>query len=195
MTPTPSSPTPGTGDRVPPGILFTGGFLTHWAILFGFWVVLSGMFDVFHLTAGIVSTAVVAAFTYQMQFVDRAGTSGPPFHLAPIPWHRLGAYSVWLLREIAIANWQVLKVVLHPKLPIDPAIVRFRTGLTTDVGRTTLANSITLTPGTITVQVSGDEFLVHALQGGTPVADDITRMQRQIARALPKLETEAGPAQ
>ena len=169
----------------------TRAFWVHFAILYLFWVILSGMFDVFHLTYGVLSSAFVAAITYRMQFVEREHED-TTFHLIVLPWLRLFLYSMWLLREIALANWQVLKVVLDPRMPIDPALIRFRTSLTTSVGRTTLANSITLTPGTITVEVSGEEFLVHALQSGEGVANDITRMQRRIAQALPRLENGGG---
>jgi multicomponent Na+:H+ antiporter subunit E len=171
----------------------TRAFLAHWAMLMAFWIVLSGSFDPLHLGAGVICAALVASLTYEMEFVDRAKSALGGFHLAPVPWHRLALYSVWLLREIAVANWQVMKIVMSPRLPIDPAIVRFRTGLTTDLGRTVLANSITLTPGTITVQVSDDEFLVHALKVGPGIANHITRIQRQVARALPRLETIVEP--
>ena len=171
----------------------TRAFLAHWLVLLAFWITLSGLFDPLHLGAGVICTALVAALTYEMEFVDRAKSPLRPFHLAPVPWHRLAWYSVWLLREIAVANWQVLKIVMNPRLPIDPVIVRFRTSLTTDLGRTTLANSITLTPGTITVQVNDDEFLIHALQAGPGIAGDISRMQHHVARALPRLETIVEP--
>ena len=76
---------------------------------------------------------------------------------------RLLYYLPWLVWQIVVASFQVAKVVLHPKMPIDPALMRFKTGLPNTEARVILGNSITLTPGTITVQIEDDEFLVHAL--------------------------------
>ncbi len=166
-------------------------FLTHFAILFAFWLVLSGLFDWFHLAAGFLSAAAVAALTYRLQILEPE-PPGPRMHLARAPWPRLFLYLLWLLREVAKANIQVLRVVLHPRLPIDPVLVRFRAHLTSDLAKTILANSITLTPGTITVEVRGDEFLVHSLLG-PEVTRDIARMQNQIARALPRIEGAVEP--
>jgi multicomponent Na+:H+ antiporter subunit E len=162
-------------------------FLFHWAVLFAFWVVLSGMLDPFHLAAGAFSSALIAAVCYSMQFIKR-GNMLPALHLIVVPWHRLVRYFTWLLKEIAVANWQVLRIVFHPRLPIEPALIRFRTHLGSELARTILANSITLTPGTITVDVSGDEFVVHALVGGDPAVEGIRSMQREIARALRELD-------
>jgi multisubunit Na+/H+ antiporter MnhE subunit len=141
------------------------------------------------VSAGIACTFAVAFLTYEMQLLELSPVR-PPHHLLTVPWPRIWSYIVWLLREIAIANWQVLKIVLDPKLPIDPAVIRFRSGLQTDLGKTTLANSITLTPGTITVQVDGDEFVVHALVGGEPVVAGLKEMEDRIKRALPGIEPE-----
>jgi len=68
-----------------------------------------------------------------------------------------------LIKEIFIANIQVAKVVLNPKIHISPCLVKFKTNLKGNMCKTILANSITLTPGTITVSLDGDEFMVHCL--------------------------------
>jgi len=80
-----------------------------------------------------------------------------------LPWLRLLAYFPWLLGQIVIANFQIAWVVLHPRLPIDPQLVSFRKHFPTPIAYFLLGNSITLTPGTVTVDLEGDEFLVHAL--------------------------------
>ncbi len=165
----------------------TPGFALHWAMLFLFWIVLSGVFDAFHLVCGVLSTAVVARLTHEMQFFEGRGELGR-LHLARVSWPRLFVYVLWLTKEIAVANLQVLRVVLDPKLPIDPAMVSFKTHLQSDLGRTLLANSITLTPGTITVTAPEGEFLVHALVADPGVLPSIGRMQEQIARTLPGIE-------
>ena len=72
-------------------------------------------------------------------------------------------YIPWLMWQIVIASLQVAYAVLRPKMPVDPALVRFKTRLPNISSKVILGNSITLTPGTITIQIDGDEFLVHAL--------------------------------
>jgi multicomponent Na+:H+ antiporter subunit E len=93
---------------------------------------------------------------------------------------RFLAYVPWLLKEIVVANIQVARLVLDPRLPIDPVVVRFNTRLSTDLARTTFANSITLTPGPVTLDVEGSELVVHALT--TAMADLAGgTMERRIA--------------
>jgi len=80
-----------------------------------------------------------------------------------LPGWRLFLYIVWLIWEIIKANLQVAYLVLHPKMPIEPNLLRFRTRLGSAAGHIILANSITLTPGTITVDFRAGTYLVHAL--------------------------------
>jgi multicomponent Na+:H+ antiporter subunit E len=91
-----------------------------------------------------------------MSVVDR---EGHPIHLTINAF----TYWPWLLWEIAKAAWDVTKRILDPKLPISPMLVRLKAGQHSDVGRVIYANSITLTPGTITMELEGDNLLVHAL--------------------------------
>jgi len=79
-------------------------------------------------------------------------------------------YAVSLLWQIVLANLQVAKIVLSRKMPLEPAVVTFNPGLRSDLGKTILANSITLTPGTLTIDVKGDVFTVHALTLGAAQA-------------------------
>jgi multicomponent Na+:H+ antiporter subunit E len=83
--------------------------------------------------------------------------------------------------QIIIANIDVAKRALSPSMPIDPRIITFKTILRSDVARTTLANSITLTPGTVTVDIIDDVFYVHAIAKGP--ADDLLEgiMERKVA--------------
>jgi len=76
-------------------------------------------------------------------------------------------YTGWLIWEIVKSAWVVSKIILHPRLPISPTMVRFKPTQRTVVGLVTHANSITLTPGTITMQAEPDEFLVHSLTRDT----------------------------
>lgn len=145
------------------------------AMLFAFWLVLSGMFTPFLLAAGFGASVAVALIARRMDVADR---EGHPIHLTP------GAlfYWPWLLKEIALAGWQVTRIILHPRLPISPTLVRFRPSQQSTVGLVTHANSITLTPGTITVEAGHDEFLVHALtREGAQAAVD-SEMDRRVCR-------------
>lgn len=164
------------------------GLFLHWLLLFGFWLVLSGMFDGLHLGLGVVCTAAVAWLSQQMQLVSLHEGADETHHLAATALHRQFLYSIWLLGEIAIANWQVLKIVLDPKMPIDPALIRFDSSVTSDLGITILANSITLTPGTITVEVEQGEFLIHALVGNESAVDGVRSIQQRVIAALPTHE-------
>jgi multicomponent Na+:H+ antiporter subunit E len=144
--------------------------------LFAFWMLLSGMITPFLVAAGIGSAIAVALLARRMEVADR---EGHPIHLAPAAL----TYWPWLLKEIAVCGWQVAKIILHPRLPVSPALVRFKPSQKSAVGLVTHANSITLTPGTITVEADHDEFLVHALtlEGARALAD--SAMDRRV-RAL-----------
>jgi multicomponent Na+:H+ antiporter subunit E len=126
--------------------------------LLAFWLVLSGHYTIFLTAAGVASAILSALVAARMRIVD---SEGHPIHLLP------GAFSYfpWLAAEIAKSGWAVTRVILNPRLPISPTMTRVRAGQQTAAGIATYANSITLTPGTITVGVSGDILTVHALVG------------------------------
>lgn len=125
-------------------------------VLFSFWLVLSGHYTIITVPAGILSVLGVIALSRRMEIADE---EGHPIHLVP----RAVTYWPWLAVEIAKSTWDVTKIILNPKLPISPTLIRLHASQRTAVGITTYANSITLTPGTITARVSGHEFLVHAV--------------------------------
>lgn len=134
-------------------------------ILYLFWLLLSGMFDAFLMSVGAGSALAVVWFCHRMDVIDR---EGHPIHLGP----RALLYWPWLIKEIAKSAWDVSRIILNPRLPISPTMIKFKPSQKTDLGRVILANSITLTPGTITVEAGPDEFLVHALtkEGADAVA-------------------------
>jgi len=121
-----------------------------------FWLLLSGHYAPFLVAMGCVTAAAMVWLAHRMDVMDH---EGHPMHLGPgLLW-----YWPWLAKEIVKAGWAVSRVILDPRLPIEPTLVRFRPSQKTAVGLTVHANSITLTPGTISIEVAPGEFLVHAL--------------------------------
>jgi len=126
-----------------------------------FWLLLSGHYDLMHVSFGIFSVILVVLMNYSLRrrlFAMEEHSGDLKLSLL-----RLIGYIPWLLWQIVIASLQVAWVVLHPKCPIDPALLRFRTRLGNVSSKVILGNSITLTPGTITLEIEKDVFLVHAL--------------------------------
>ena len=149
--------------------------VSTFAVLFGFWLLLSGYFTAFLLAAGAGSALAVVLFSQRMGIVDR---ESHPFHLVG---RALFSYWPWLVKEIIKSGWDVTRRILHPQLPISPTLVRFRPTQKTDLGLVIHAQSITLTPGTISIEVGHGEFLVHALTaaGGASLAD--SDMDRRVS--------------
>jgi multicomponent Na+:H+ antiporter subunit E len=143
--------------------------------LYAFWILMSGYFTAFLLSAGFGSALAVTWLARRMYSLDH---EAHPAHLTAAA---LG-YWPWLLKEIWKAGLQVSKIILDPALPISPTLVRFKPGQQSTVGLVTHANSITLTPGTITVQAGRDEFLVHGLtrEGAEGCID--SEMDRRVRR-------------
>jgi multicomponent Na+:H+ antiporter subunit E len=133
--------------------------------LFVFWLLLSGQYTAFLTFAGLACALGVVWFARRMDVIDR---EGHPIHLG------LGAigYWPWLIVEIARSGWRVTRIILDPALPVSPTLVKVKPTQSTDVGLVVHANSITLTPGTLTVDVTREQILVHALtaDGGTDLA-------------------------
>jgi multicomponent Na+:H+ antiporter subunit E len=126
------------------------------AVLFAFWLLLSGYFTAFLVSAGLGCAVATVLFASRMKVIDREGIA-----LQSVP--RLVPYWIWLLKEVVKSAWQVSLIIVHPRLPISPTMVSFRPTQKTSVGLVIHANSITLTPGTITVEADAAQFLVHAL--------------------------------
>lgn len=123
-----------------------------------FWILLSGQFKAWLLIVGLLSILLVTWMAWRMKLVDEEGL---PLNLS------LGAFAYWpwLVVEIVKSAVNATRVILDPKLPIAPTMVRVKGSQKTAAGFTTYANSITLTPGTISVEAVGSsrEILVHAL--------------------------------
>lgn len=125
--------------------------------LMAFWLLLSGIFTPFLVTAGFASAVAILLLSKRMKLADH---EAHPIHLA---WPAVISYWPWLTGEIIKSAWQVTRLIVSPRLPISPAMVAFTPSQKTTLGLVIHANSITLTPGTIAVEVEPGRFLVHAL--------------------------------
>ncbi len=136
-------------------------FLMLFGVSFVFYLLLGGFaLTTFELATGAVTAGLVALLLWRISL-----TAPPHVTRYPILAGRLALYVPYLLWEIAKANLAIAYVVLHPDLPIDPSMERFEAAVWGNLPVTTLANSITLTPGTLTVEVTDREFHIHTLTG------------------------------
>jgi multicomponent Na+:H+ antiporter subunit E len=124
-------------------------------MLFATWLMLTSSLQWQELATGALISVVLAIYL---------GKTYASLGMPPLSVKRIGyfiAYLAILFVEVMRANFDVACIVLHPKLPIKPGIVAVKTDLRQDVAKMILANSITLTPGTFTLDIIGDTLLVH----------------------------------
>lgn len=145
-----------------------------WLVLFATWLLLSGHFTPFLIGLGAVSCALVVAVAWRMNAVDRE----------PVPVHlnwRILTYWPWLFVEIVKANLDVTRRILSPSLPISPMLIKLKALQRSELGRVIYANSITLTPGTVSVDVRRDEITVHAISEDGAADLEEGTMNRKVA--------------
>ena len=146
------------------------------------WIAFSGKFDALHLGFGFLSVVLVAWTTRDVRLAHTLTVRRRP--LGEI---RLGPalrYPVWLLKEVLLANLQMARIILDPRLPIDPVLVRFDSRLESSLAQVLLANSITLTPGTFTVSVHEGVLEVHAMTVAAASGTTLGAMRRRVARVF-----------
>ena len=134
-------------------------------VLFAFWLLLSGHYTGLLITLGVLTCVGVLALAHRMQVIDE---EGHPIHLAVAAL----TYWPWLIWQITLSSWNVTRLILDPKLPISPTMVKVKATQKTRVGVNVYANSITLTPGTISVDVVANDITVHAI-----TADGATELE------------------
>lgn len=135
-------------------------------VLFAFWMVLSGRTETKFIVYGIVTAIVTARITYPLLLVpNKSGTKR--YFVFGVPIAHFIVYCIWLLWQLVLANVDVLLATTAQELDIDPKIVRFYFRADNPMASVVLANSITLTPGTVTVNVTDDGlYEIHALTKG-----------------------------
>lgn len=152
-------------------------YIATFLALFLNWILWSGMFDAFHLSLGVISCVLVTFMSHDLLFSSEKFSSR---HLTELT--RFIRYIPWLSYQIVSSNIHVAYLALHPGMPIEPSIITFRTRLKKDISLAALANSITLTPGTITVEIREREYyIVHCIS--KKVADDLLtgEMENRVA--------------
>ena len=142
-------------------------------VLFIFWLLLSGIYQPLIISFGIASSLLVAWIAHRMDLADHEGF---PIHLGP----KALTYWPWLIWEIIKANIDVAIIIVKPRLQITPTMFKSQASQKTEVGQVSYANSITLTPGTISVGVADGMVEVHALTSYS--ADDVItgRMDKRV---------------
>ena len=140
------------------------------------WATLSGRTEGLLVILGAVSILVVVVLVGQMELIDGETAA---FHRFPA----LLVYWGWLGGEIVKANIAVVGAVLRVDLDVTPRLFRVRASQKSDFGRAIFANSITLTPGTVTVDIGGDEFIVHALMDSMSDPAGFEVMNARVTRA------------
>ena len=158
-----------SGDRPLPNSLVLG------VVLFGFWLLWSGHFTPLLLSFGVGSCLFVLFLSRRMNIADEEGA---PILLGLRPF----SYVPWLIKEVVISNFDVARRVLEPSLPIRPQMLKVKACQKGDLARVIFANSITLTPGTVSVDIQGDQITIHALSDKAAEFDETGEMDRRVTR-------------
>lgn len=130
-------------------------FTLLFTTLLVFWVLLNGS-----LATDVLVVGLVAAFAIALLFRDSLSVFSE-FRATPRAFGTAVLYVFYFLKELVKSNLRLAAIVLSPSLPVNPGIVKVRTRLKSRMGRLLLANSITLTPGTLTVELDGEWLYIH----------------------------------
>jgi multicomponent Na+:H+ antiporter subunit E len=149
------------------------------------WLLLSGHFEPLLLGFGVASVIVVVAISWRMDVVDR---EGHPIHLGR------GAltYIPWLLVEIAKSNINVARQIVDPRLPISPKRLKVKASQKSELGQVVYANSITLTPGTVSLIVEDGYIDVHALTAASAESLAAGEMDRRVTAMMGEAASDGG---
>lgn len=149
------------------------------APLLVFWLVLTASVRPMDLIAGVVFSLALGRWAVQVLWRD----AEPP-DLSLRQAVRFCLYLVWLVKEIVVAAVGVAEKVLDPSLPVDPCVIVYHSSLERSVSRVAFANSITLTPGTLTLDVDGGAYTVHCLSPGFAEGIESGAMEGRIKRVF-----------
>jgi multicomponent Na+:H+ antiporter subunit E len=144
--------------------------LLRTAAFFAVWLMLSQQLDPFYLGLGLATALAVALLN---PVVPASGG---------VRWTKLALYLPWLLWQVLASGIHLAYLILHPRMPIEPKVIRYRTVLRTPAALVAFGNSITLTPGTITAEVSASELVIHSMDDAA--ASGLADMEERIARVF-----------
>lgn len=150
-------------------------------VLFAFWMILSGHTEIKFIVYGVLTSVVTAWVTYPLLLVTNKDGNRKYFVFG-ISLPKLLKYSLWLLWQLVLANIDVARATTSQNLNINPKVVRFYFRTDNPMAEVVLADSITLTPGTVTLNVTDDGlFEIHALTDGAAAGVLDGSMQRKVA--------------
>ena len=149
--------------------------IIYTVLLAALWLLWSGIYKPLLVSFGAGSVLLVLLITHRMNRVD-----GDRLDISLNPIRFIG-YFLWLLKEIAVSNMNVTRVILAGTMPIKQNLFRIPYTQKSDLGQVIFANSITLTPGTVTVETEENEFLVHALSYSEDDLHSLAEMDRRVS--------------
>lgn len=142
-------------------------YLATFLALFAFWIIMSEQMTVKFITIGIVTSILVTFLTKYLLRLPEEGNPQEYYLALDFSYIKYIRFWFWLIKEIIVANIEIALIVLNPKLPINPQIISFKQKMKNPLAHLTLGNSITLTPGTITVEIVDGEYVIHAFSLAT----------------------------
>ena len=126
-------------------------------VVFIFWLILSGIPTIGMIALGVLSSLLIIFLINKMDIIDHETSL---LNFKPI---RLLIYFFWLIKEMMLSNILVCYYIISPKAKINPSVIKVKASQKSEVGKVLYANSITFTPGTVTIDVNGDDLVVHVL--------------------------------
>lgn len=143
-------------------------------VWFAFWLLWSGLFKTLLVVLGVISCLLVLVLARRMAYFEKSVYSLPMMG-------RLVPFWGWLLKELVISNLQVARIVLSPKMKISPTVVEIKSLSEGPIGQAILGNSITLTPGTVTMDDHEGTLIVHCITAEGAQALREGEMNRRVA--------------
>ena len=158
--------------------------------LFIFWLIICEHYEVRYLVMGALLAGLVTFMTGDLFYPNSTvkKKEAASIRLIFVSSLSMLAYLPWLLLNIIKANLQVALLILNPRMPIEPILIRFKVKYQREISAVTLANSITLTPGTITVELINNTYIIHALVPESAEDLESGLMQNKVGRVFDERE-------
>lgn len=156
--------------------------------LMGFWTIMSGKLGFIHLAMGVVTVVGVMFVNHKLK--EHLFHEDDLIDLARFRFSAAFAYPFWLLGQIIVAGFHVVGLIIKPSMPIHTTLITFRADLPSAHARVILGTSITLTPGTLTVDLEDDQFTIHALDDKSHEGITSDRMPRKVLKLFESEERQ-----